>query len=121
MTAFLNNARALWWSVLVLQVLLIILFTVFYYLGYGNEAFFFLPSWWGMAFTAEFAYLLHRNISAPETQHTFGAGWLLWILVLVVSVGIALFFFTAAWFAGFYAMIPAALFYLSYSYKKVFS
>ena len=121
MTDFLNNARALWWSVLSIQVLLIILFTVFYFLGLGNEVFFFIPSWFGMAFTAEFAYLLHRNISAPEAQHIFSASWLLWVLVLIVSVGIALFFFTAAWFAGFYTMIPAAATYLGYSYDKAFA
>lgn len=120
MTEFLNNARALWWSVLSIQLLLILLFVLFYYLDYGNQAAFFLPSWLGMALTAEFAYLLHRNITAPDVHHAFGTSWLLWVLVLVVSVGIAMFFFTAAWFAGFYAMIPIAFVYLGYAYTKVF-
>jgi len=121
MSTFLNNTRVLWKSILILQLLIIISYILFFQLRLVNPVLFFIPTWIAMAFTVEFIYLLHQKTLNPDHDRTFGAGWYIWIGILLVNIGIALFFFNAFWLAAVYALVPLTLGYLVYMYGKVFS
>ncbi len=117
----LNSGRFLWFAVLIFQLVIIVTYILFFHLQIGNTALFFIPSWFCITLTIEFVYLLYQKSSSalPEARD-FGAGWFLWLGVIFINIGIALFFFTEYWFAGVYALVPLSLGYLVYIRNSVF-
>ncbi|GEM_PF-4584261 len=120
MNTFLNSPKSLWKGILVLQLIIIVTYVLFWQFSLVNPVLFWGPTWFAMAFTVEFIYLLSQKLNQPEKIRTFGSGWFVWILILIVNIGIALFFFNAFWFAAVYALVPLTAGYLIYTYKKVF-
>lgn len=120
MQTFLNSASSLWQGILILKLVIVVTYVLFWHLELVNTVLFFGPAWISMALIVEFIYLLQQKLKQPEKTRTFGAGWFVWIFILIVNIGIALFFFNPFWFAAVYALVPLSAGYLAYTYRLIY-